>query len=98
MKTDREHLPGAFALAFAGLAMAAAPAGRGQSSSDGPAQGSLCPADQATLFACTFGQKQIAVCGKPGNDTYDELRYRCGTERNLDAEFLNEPEAASSGA
>ena len=81
-----------YTLAIACLCAAGSPDVHAQSSSDGPTQGSLCPADQTTLFACSAGQKQIAVCGKPGNDTYDELRYRYGTERNLEADFPNERE------
>lgn len=80
------------AMALTCLAVGYAPGLRAQASPDGPTQGSLCPAGQATLFACTSGQKQIAVCGKPSNDTYDELRYRYGTERNLEADFPNERE------
>ncbi|MDF4004301.1 hypothetical protein P3W33_12950 [Luteibacter sp. PPL552] len=45
------------------------------------------------MFARSSGQKQIAVCGTPGNDTYDEPRYRYGTERKLEADFPDEPEA-----
>ncbi|MGO4700667.1 hypothetical protein [Dyella sp. 2RAB6] len=92
MKMDRKYHPGALAPALICLALAAFPDARAQSPSDTPTQGSLCPAGQTTLFACSSGQKQIAVCGKPGNDTYDELRYRYGTERNLEADFPNEAE------
>jgi len=79
-------------VAIACLGAAAAPGIRAQSAADTPTQGSLCPADQTVIFACSSGQKQIAVCGTPGNDTYDELLYRYGTERNLEENFPNEPE------
>lgn len=55
-------------------------------------QGTLCRAGETVMFACPSGDKKIAVCAAPTQESaFGVLRYRFGDDGGVELEFPRKP-------
>jgi len=86
MTSNRSVLPSTLALLV--LAAGAPQQAQAQSYFGNLVEGTLCRAGETVLFACPSGQKQIAVCASPTDDSpFGVLRYRFGSSSHVELEF-----------
>jgi hypothetical protein len=81
-----------WALVLVALALILTPVAHTQTFFGQPLQGTLCRAGETVMFACSSGDKKIAVCASATKDSaFGLLRYRFGDDRSLDLEFPQKP-------